>query len=269
MCGNTAIIDGVTTMARWALIDRADDGAYSASNIPAGTGRGSTNRRARVRYAAYLPVTGVLPHFPGDSVSFTGNVDGTNGVTVTTVCKRVRIIANLEAAQPYFYYECELWNKEDDLAYGAAAATDTSDPDVLPASALDVNFGGTNENAVAESYLEFVVETRERAGTDVPGWWVNQAGCRLDCVCRWRLYEGTPTNLETPNTTDVLKWYVTDALYWQVEDVIIRAVDGWGPDHEGNKPVGGWMEAQMNMATDGSGVGSVVDPGSTTKWPYP
>lgn len=277
VCGDSAVINGVNTMARWRLVDSADDGAWSASNIPGGVGRAETLRRVRVYYTAYGHTPAV---FPGETLSFVGNVDGSNGVSLSTICRRVVIRGNMEAPNPYIIHEAELWNAGTTVTYGAAAASDATTPKVYPSIDMRVAYyqapAWVNENDVAEAALEFISETREYASTDTNGFWVSVGGCRLDCRCQYRLYEGTPTNLKTPNTDLPFRLYVEDSdgdgtpdYYWDIENMVVRAVNGWEADHEGRKPVGGEMTALWDASKGGTGTGFIKTPGATpsTKWP--
>jgi len=233
---------------------------YWASNMAGGAGRNEGVTRWRGQYLGY----GHTPaRFPGDSFTFTGSVDGTNGVTGTALCDAIVIRGSLQRGGPIEYMV--KYTGISALTLGAAAAADETNPNPPDALDMKIDVDGTDEDDVTDVVMEITARNRYYASSTTPGVTKGVAG-GIDARVMWRLLQGTVTSLQTPNTNAIVKAYVTSTTFWQFSKMRVESLGDFTADHEGSDPVGGTILASMNGANAGAGIGCILNPAEACKW---
>lgn len=239
----------------------ADEAAFAASNLKGAEGHIAGNTDWRGVYLGYGHTPNV---FPGDDFAFIGSLDGTNGVLGTALCERLRIRAPVEEGQKIEYEVT--FGANSSLTAGSAAATDTTNVSAVSAISRDVEFDGTPETDVRSWELDlYLKNVRRFASSSTAGEYRRNTGI-LAGKWKYGVYTDNIAAVEARlNNFYVMKFNVTASLFWQLT---------WG--HVKNVALDADYEDELNVHAEVSGVfscsngtslGSIIDPGTTQKWP--
>ena len=271
-------VDTINTVREWSVSSTADIQRYVASGSKKGSSRLAGNKDWSGSYTAY----GAIPvKKPGDSFTFTGSLDGTNGVTGTAMVDEVVITWDIEAGG-IISHEVS-FSSNGALTLGAAAATDATVPD--PPTAIGTKID-ESDPLVTPSFSEIpdirtitLTLTRNNqayVSSGTAGETKRVMG-PLDMTVSFSRYEGDPANLIAVNTVKHLKLFVdtSDAVeanwtYWELKWVRFGEASDVNCDVEDGALVGATQNASMEGFTeDDASVkeGVIIDPNDVTWWP--
>lgn len=269
--GMGGAVNGVSTVRGWSIDHAADLTPYVASGMKGGTSRVAGNKDWTGQYTCY----GHSPtHFPGDAITFTGSIDGSNGCTGAAMVNEVTINWDIEAGGVINYTVSFEGNGA--LTFGASVATDVTVPSAFPANACKIELADV---AASPSYSEvdnirtitltFTKSNPSYASSGTAGL-VKRVEGNLDCSLSYGVYEGDPTAYIQPNTVQFVRVYVNATTYWEIKAMRFGAVSGVEVDIEGPNVVGATQNAEFEAFYDLSGTmteGVIINPAVVTKWP--
>lgn len=273
-------IDGVGTVRKWTLSASAEVTMWVASGSKQGTSRVAGARDWTGSYDAY----GHTPtHMPGDSFTFTGSYDGTNGWTGPAKVESVTINWNQETSEPISHTVA--FSSDGAITLGAAAATDATTPQPSPSVGCIIKAA---DPSATPSYVEIndirsatLTITRAlkpyRSSSTVSGGESRTkrvVGGAFDFTFSYSLYEGDPSNLFEPNAVKHFQVFVdtVPTLHWELKWVRMTELSDIEVDHETGELVGATQNGEMCGFTDIATVsteGKLADPTPTTIWPVP
>lgn len=269
--GKSGAVDGAGTVRDWSVSSSADIQAYIASNTSGGTGRLAGNKDWSGSYKAY----GHTPaNLPGASFTFTGSVDGTNGVTGTARVDSVDIECDIEGGG--IISHTVNFSSNGALTLGSAAATDATV--AIPPSAIgcDVQLGTvasspswTPVTDVRSWTLTLTADNQSYVSSDTAGETKRNEG-NLDATVSYSVYEGDPSGLPAVNSIAAIRLYTSASAYWELLWVMFGEASDIQTDIEGGSLVGATLNASMNaVATVGETdtVGTIKTPAEATIWP--
>lgn len=266
-------VDTIATVREWSVSSTADIQRYVASGSKKGSSRLAGNKDWSGSYMAY----GAIPaKKPGDSFTFTGSLDGTNGVTGTAMVDEVVITWDIEGGG-IISHEVS-FSSNGALTLGTAAATDATVP--APPTAIGTKI--EESDAIATPAFSEITDIRTITLTLTRS---NQAYVSsatagetqrvmgpLDATVSFSLYEGDPANLIAVNAVKHLKLYVDATKFWELKWVRFGEASDIQCDVEDGALVGATQNASMEGFTDVAGTateGYIKDPSVSpvTWWP--
>lgn len=268
-------VDGVDTVRNWKIASSQDLQRYVASNTKGGSARLAGNGDWNGTYDSY----GFLPDkMPGDSFTFGGSLDGTNGVTGEAMVKEVVIVVDVEAGT--IISHVATFESNGALTLGAVAATDVTVPsppssigcklelsEVLATPSFsEVNDVRTMTLTITRSNAPYVSSSTAGGTKRVAGNW--------DFTFNYTVYEGDPANLIAAGAIKHVKMFVTNTLFWELKWVRYADVSDVECDIEGEGLVGATQNTSMHGYTDVATTpteGYIKTPATSpaTIWPVP
>lgn len=272
-------VDGVGTVGKWTMVSSADLKKWLASGSKQGASRLPGPRDWSATYTAL----GFLPQkMPGDTFTFTGSLDGTNGVVGAAMVDGVTIDWNQETGDPITHTVS--FSSNGALALGAAVATDVTTPEAVSSVGCIIK---ASDPLGSPSFTEIedirsATLTITRANTPyVSSSTVSNGEARTkriagpwDFAFSYSQYEGDPAMLFEPNTVKHFQVFVNDTLYWELKWVRMGELSGVESDHETGELVTATQNGEMEGWTDvegtpSEGVIKTPEVAPTTIWPVP
>ena len=261
IAGNLIHVDGANTVAAWKVRYKGQLADYRGSNTQSGVGRELGNSDWRGIYRAY----GHTPlYFPGETFTFTGTVDGTNGATGAAICDRIRVWWDIEQGKK-IQHEVS-FSAMGALTLGAAAASDSTSPDPPTSKGMFIKLNGTAQTDIRRMELIVVAGNKPYVSSTTDGVTKRAVG-PIDATLNFSLYQDDPSLLPSValDYGYVASLYVTSTTYWELAWMMCDDID-YGGDHEGEENVGGTVGMSFN-GFSGTTAGWIKTPAGTAKWP--
>ncbi len=258
--GISGLVDGRSAVREWKIREIQRSAAWVDSITRAGVARacGIKDWRGYFLGTGHTPVT-----FPGQTLTFTGSVDGTLGVSGPAICDRIVVTWDIETGEVITYRVD--FSGNGTFSKGAAAATDTATPVFKCSTGMYVAIDGSRQTDIRYMRLVIIAANRPYVSSDTAGQ-VNRTPGNIDAACTYRLYQDTPANLSALATPGILRFYVTASTYWELKWMVLEEIDDYGADREGAENVGATIKGAFS-AYVGTTVGTIISPSTTQKWP--
>jgi hypothetical protein len=258
-----------STVREWRIRYRGHPPPYAATNTDGATARDTGNTDWRGFYLGYGHTPLV---FPGDTFTFTGSTDATNGATGPAICDRITITCYIKRGLQIDYRVD--YSANGALTLGAAAAVDDTAVNAFTSVGRTLKLGGTSQvddgTAVPGLGLWRLVVSRANkpyVHTGTAGKTQRTVGT-LDARWIYQLYVDDPSDtdqLPALQGNPLMKFYVTSSTFWELRWGKLLDIDPFGADILGPENVGATLLGGMT-ADVGGVAGSIYNPVGTLKW---
>lgn len=254
-------VNGGSTVGPWRIQWWGEPPEFVASNTAGGVSEacGPTDWKGWYEAYGYEPAV-----FPGEALSFTGDLENGKGVVGTAIVDRLIVTADIERGVPIKHrveFSCN-----GTLTKGDAAVTDSTTPTIYCPTSLTVVRDGVDVDNCR--FWRIILGARNKAYVDS-----STAGQRrrvkgaIYGQWMYRVYTSDPSTLPDENTVfDGHFEVVANSLYWGLAYCRVHQVEDLGPDPEGEDCVGAIVTGAWN-ATYGTMAGSIVTPAGVSKFP--
>ena len=260
--GAISSVSGIT-MRSWKIneIQRAEPRADSTTQLGMTRQCGIKDWRGYFLGYGHTPVV-----FPGDTFVFTGSLGGASpkGVTGTAICDRIVIIWDIEAGKVIEYRVDFSANGTLDKS-DTTSITDSETPVIECSTSMYVAIAGGVQTDIRYMRLEITAANRPYVSSTTAGQVKRTAG-NIDAECTYKLYQDTPANLPVLAVPNALRFYVTVSTYWELTWMLLEEIEDLGANREGAENVGATIKGAL-VAYNGTGIGTIINPASATKWP--
>lgn len=272
LSGIGGAVDSINTVRQWSVNQTGDLQAYTASNTKQAVSRESGNSDWTGQYQAY---GGVPVKMPTETFTFTGSIDGTNGVVGPAIVESVTIEWDMEASSVLSH--TVNFASNGTLVRGAAVGVDATIPDP------QVSLGTKIESSLAiavPSYTEildirtvslsFSANNPSYASSSTSGFIKRQAG-NLDMSCSYSRYLDDFSDLPAENEVHMYKVFVDSTLFWDLQYMVVQDLSDMEVDIEGAGMVGATVNAFFTGFADIAGTeteGKIDKPGAVSYWPF-
>lgn len=273
LSGIGGAVDGIATVREWSISETGDLQAYTASNTLQAVSRESGNTDWTGSYQAY----GAIPvKMPTEIFTFTGSIDGTNGIVASAIVDSVTIEWDMEAGT--IIRHTVNFASNGAIARGAAVAVDATvpDPHVSLGTKLEIS-----DSVASPSYAEvtdvrtisitFSANNPSYASSSTAGAIKRQAG-NLDVSMSYSLYTDDFSTLPAINSQQQYKVFVNATLFWEFLYMSVQDLSDLTVDIEGAGMVGATVNTMFTGFADIEGtetVGKIDKPGAVGYWPFP
>jgi hypothetical protein len=275
--GCNVAVDTESTVAQWAIAYERESAPVSASNTDLGVLPvcGVKDWMGNYLLSGHTPA-GATPavFFPGYTKTFTGSVDGTQGVTGSAIGKSIAIHANPGQGTPIMTQVEFEGNGE--LTVGGAVAVDSTEPQWFCPGWAKVQLFTFEWADLADDIQSWVLRFTA-ANTPYVSTGTSQGRRRIrgpfSGDASVVVLTDDPTNFPTVGSYYKLRFFVAEELYWEVLYMRMRRLLSQ-PTHPSarNEPVAWTLEFEFSC-NDGvvaePVMGEVNTPDSTKVWPYP
>lgn len=258
----TAVQD---TAAEFQINYKGNLKPYSTSNLAGGTGRNLGVKDWDGWVRGYGSLSGSI--FPGEDHTFIGTINQTGNVGATGPCiiEAIRLRGNHEEGGPIQYMV--MFAADGALTLGSATAADATNPNPPNAIDMKVAVGGVDASDCFAHDVIVMAVNKPYSSSGTPGQFKRNKG-RIDARIIFSVYEDTPSELYIPSVENsVVKVYVTSTTFWQFTNCRFDEIQGYGGNRENDRNVAATYVAWFNGTALGAGIGSIIDPAITTKWP--
>ncbi len=273
LSGIGGAVDAIDTVRQWSVNQTGDLQAYTASNTKQAVSRESGNSDWTGQYQAY---GGIPDKMPTDTFTFTGSIDGTNGVVGPAIVESVTIEWDMEAGSVISH--TVNFASNGTLVRGAAVGADATVPN--PHVSLGTKIE-TSDALGTPAYSEitdirtvsitFSANNPSYASSSSGGFVKRQAG-NLDVSVSYSCYLDDFSDLPAENEVRMYKVYVDSSLFWDLQFMVIQDLSDMEVDIEGAGMVGATVNAFFTGFADVEGTeteGQIDKPGATAYWPFP
>lgn len=264
-------VDSTGTVRTWQVSATNDVQSVYASNTKGMPVVQAGNDDWSGSYTAYGHTPAVMP---GDGFTFTGSVDGTNGVTGTAIVDSVEIVINIEGGEKIGH--TVNFSGNGDLSKGAAAATDATSPDTPTSigtkceiATPDASPTYSEISDVRQMTLTITSENPDYVSSSTSGGTRRTAG-NLSATVSISVYTDDFDTLPDEGEVVGMKIYVNATEFWDLDWIRVSDISDMGADIEGAALV----EATINGSYTGFTTisttvteGSITQPDATEFWP--
>lgn len=278
LSGIGGAVDGRGTIGEWRVNHSSDTQQYVSSNTKQGTGRVIGNKDWSGTYNAlgHTPQT-----MPGDAFTFTGSLDGTNGVTGAAICDQVEITWDIEAGA--IISHVVTFSSNGALTEGTAAASDSTVPDPPSSIGTKVEVADVVMPPASPAYVEVpdvrtITLTISRANpsyvsSSTAGETKRVAG-PIDVQVRINVYTDDVSGAPIPTVNEVneVKLYVDATTFWHLKWIMFTEHSDYTCNVETGELVSVTLNGSMDGYTSVAGTpieGFIKKPDATTWWPAP
>lgn len=264
-------VNGQHTVHKWAVNVLKTLIPYHASNTKKGTARiaGNGDWNGSFSGLGHSPA-----QFPGDEFTFTGSIDGTNGVTGAARCESTEIVIDIEGGNPIAFTIS--FSSNGALTRGAAAVTDSVVPDPPSSIGTKVELGTmvaspvfTELEDVRTVTLTFSKSLPEYASSGTAGE-TKRVDANLDFTIAIAVYTNDFSTLPDEGDERQCRVFVDATTFWDLKWIRIEELSDLDVDIEAGTPVGAIINAGMHGFANIVGTptgGYIKDPAIATKWP--
>lgn len=256
ICGKAGAVTGEDTVTNWEVTYTGQPFEYYASNTDGASGQLAGNNDWS---GSYKVLTGEPANMPGDGITFTGSVDGTNGCTGTAIIDSITVTAPIAAGGPVTTVVA--FSSDGALTVGAAAATDTTEPQPPPAKLAKLNIAA-GDIAGVQSITMVITSANKDYVTSGE---TNRIAGNLTATLTYDILEGDFGNLPAPNADLIIKFYVTATIFWDLKWMLVENLTNLKVDIETNELVGATVNTKFNGFVSGVH-GWIGQPGGTDLW---
>ncbi len=269
--GKNGAVNGSSTVRTWSINSSADLQKFVASNTAGGAGRLDGNFDWSGSYAAYGHTPDVLP---GEGFTFTGSLDGTNGVTGTAIVDTCEITIDIEAGG--IIEHTVNFSSNGALTKGSAAATDVTVADPPSAIGCKIELGTVAASPVWSEVgdirtitISLEADNQSYVSSSTASQTLRKAG-NIDASISYTFYEGDPANFPAEGTVTAIRAYVTSVLFWEFKWMRFAEAGDIEGDIEGGGLVGASCNLNMAGVTNVAGTptaGDIIKPDTNDFWP--
>lgn len=272
--GRQGAVNGHTNIAQWSASVAVDLQKVRSSATKGGTVAldGNTDWSGNFRGFGGQPAI-----MPGETFTFTGSGDGTLGVTGPAICENVEVVIDIESGAPVSYTVNFAGNGAPTL--GAAAATDTTAPDVSDLSSIGCKIQQSAAlDAPSFAVIPDVATITVRITSENPAYVSSSTagakkrfGGNIDAEVSYKIYEGSPADLIAPNSVKALRVFVNATEFYEFNWMKYGNIDGFDVNRDSVNVVSCTQNSAMRGFTDTDATpdkeGSIKLPDATTWWP--
>lgn len=269
LSGILCAVDGEGRAAEWEInkFKRPRPTSDSASGGAMSRACAVNDWRGWYRGYGYTPT--VFPvKFPGDEISFVGQVKAAKSVDGTGIIDRITLDWNIERDEK-IAYRVDFSRKSTDL--NTEATSTATDPLIASPEAnvcsqdMYVALDGVAHPRIRR--MRLIISSANLAGVDSStSGGVERIAGNIDAQCVFQFYQTDAVfTLEALNTPKVFRWYVTATTYWELKWMILEELQ-YGANREGRTPVGGTYEGAFTATWGTSGIGYITNPAGVDKW---
>ena len=269
--GAVGAINGIPNIMNWtvtttaALPDMVTSGASGGTIRIAGNGDWS---------GSYNSEGAVPTQLPGDSFTFTGSMDETNGATGDAMVSRVLI--NVPVAEGGAITHTVEFGSNGTLTLGAAAATDATVPSPESAIGCKLNTGTmiavpvwTEIPDVTSMSIE-LVRANPVYHSSTTGATAKRFEGNLDARVTVGVIIGDPADLPAVNAVAGVQAFINATEYWEFKWAYLESIDNVTVDPSTRAPVSCNLNFAMTAVAEIAAVwtkGTIKKPDTTTYWP--
>jgi hypothetical protein len=272
--GASGAVDGASGTQNWSITSSKDIQTFVSSATKGGTGRLAGNGDWSGRYSAFGHTPAVMP---GDTFTFTGSIDGTNGATGDARVDRVEITIDIEGGK--IIGHTVDFSSNGDLTLGAAVATDTAAQ--CPPSAIGCRVAMSTALAAAGSAtfadiddvrtisITLTADNKAYRSSSTNGGTMRTKGT-FDATFSFSVYTDDFSTLPAPGITRVFRFYVSATTFWQFEWGMVGELSDLAVDIENKNPIGATVNGGMTGVATIATVctyGTIKNPAGNTVWP--
>lgn len=264
-------VNGQDTVHKWTVNVLKALIPYHASNTKKGTARIAGNGDWN---GSFVGLGHSPAQFPGDTFTFTGSIDGTNGVTGNARVESTEIVIDVEGGNPIAF--TITFSSNGALTRGPAVATDSVVPNPPSSIGTKVEFGTmvgapvfTELSDVRTVTLSFNKSLPEYASSATAGE-TKRVDANLDFTIAIAVYTDDFATLPDEGDERQCRVYVDATTFWDLKWIRIEELSDLDVDIETGAPVGAVINAGMHGFANIVGTpteGFIKDPADTTKWP--
>lgn len=211
---------------------------------------------------------------PGQGFTFTGSVDGTNGVTGTAIVDSVEIVINIETGEKIGH--TVNFSGNGALSKGAAAATDTSTPDTPTSIGAKVEIAtpaavpswGELED-VRTVTITITAENQSYVNSGTEGGTRRAVG-NLSASLSIDVHTDDPNDLPDEGDVRGVRVFVNATEFWLFDWIVFNSIGPISVDIEGAGIVEATVAGEYTGYTAIGGdttEGEITNPADTTFWP--
>jgi hypothetical protein len=261
--GVTGAVNGFSTLRKWMIEDTIEE---AEQLVLSNTQAGEVSEGGVTDWKGYFIGKGHTPGvFPGDALSFSGDIGNGTGKSGTAICDVLDITGDVERNHAIEYNV--KFSGNGLLANHAAAVTDSTDCDFYLPTGLAVYFDSTKLTDTRYWRLVLKNGTLPYVSSETAAGRKRIRGKMAGGLFMVKSYFDDPTAIPTKGTYYTVKFYVTDSTFWEVGYCRVMKVDDLGADHNSEEPVGVTISGVFS-AWNGTAIGAIKDPAVATKWPF-
>ena len=256
ICGKAGAVTGEHTVGMWEVTYNGNPFEYYASNTDGASGQLAGNNDWS---GSYKILGGEPANLPGDGITFTGSVDGTNGCTGTAIVDSITVTAPIAAGGPVTTVVA--FSSNGALTVGSAAATDDTEPTPLPAK--DAKLWITDGDVAGVQNITLTITSANKEY--VTAGETNRVAGNLTATLSYDILEGAYANLPAPNADLFMKFYITAALFWSFKWMTVENLTNLKCDIETNELIGATVNCKFNGFSGGVH-GWIITPADADFW---
>lgn len=270
--GCSGAIDGIGTVRTWTGTSTADLQAAVASNTKCGEVIVQGNEDWNVTYNAYGDTPAVMP---GDTLTFSGSIDGVNGIEGPARVASVEISWDQETGAIIAHTVNLEGNGE--VTKQAVAATDTSTPDMPTSIDRKIEIGTMAASPVWSEIPDVrtitltITSANQPYNTSTTGAHTKRTGGVFSATVSFSVYTDDYASLPDENDEYRIRLYTSATEYWLLQFVRFQETGDIGADIEGAGIVAGTLSARWSargtITTALDTEGQIVQPDTTVWWP--
>jgi hypothetical protein len=261
--GVTGAVNGYSTVRKWMIEDTIEESELlTLSN----TSAGQVSEGGVTDWKGYFIGKGHTPGvFPGDALSFSGDIGNGTGKSGTAICEVLDITGDVERNHAIEYNV--RFSGNGVLASHTTPVTDSTACAFYLPTSLAVYFGSTKLTDTRYWRLILKNATRPYVSSETAAGRKRNRGAMTGGFIV-KSYFDDPTTLPTVGSYYTTKFYVTDTTFWQVGYCRVMKVEDLGADHDSEENVGVTISGVFSAWNNGTALGSIIDPAVATKWPF-
>jgi hypothetical protein len=257
--GEGGAVNGESTVELWEVHDLSEPEETVASNTNFGVDQGCG---VKDWYGWYTSKVHTSARFPGEGFTFTGNRGNNKGFSGVAICDAIQVAAEIERGR---YIQClTRFSCNGAPTHGAAAVSDTTDPDPPCSQGMGVKLDGAAVGEVASWQFTIQARNKVRVTGATSGYRFRTAG-PITGQFQYKFYYDDPAVLPAKDSIYVVRFDVTASTYWEwTWGKITRIEEHWEP---GSSEPPYAIVRGVFKPFSGTSTGSIITPAGTTKWP--
>ncbi len=262
LSGILGAVTGVTELRKWDANVSTEFAEYVSSATDGATGAIEGNQDWSGSYDVY---GGTPANMPGDSITFTGSIDGTNGVTGAAIVDSVTINWDIEGGG--IINHVTAFSGDSIPTVGASVATDAAVANPISAIGTKFQIGDipADVDDVRSMTLVITAANPSYVSSSTSGGTKRLAG-NLSASISISVYTDDWSTLPQNGDIEKVRLFTTGALFWAIDWIAFKDLSSLVVDREAAAIIG----ATINGIWTGylAGVkGQIADPTPTVFWP--
>lgn len=273
--GAVSVGSVVAGVRKWSVESKKDIATVIASNTTGAPYRIAGKNDWNGEYEAQGHTPAVMPQ---DTFTFTGSIDGTNGVVGAAMVSSVRINIPIESGGEITH--TVRFDSNGALTYGAAVAVDTGDIDPITATGCKVQIGtlatpsmftGGEIADVTSVEIEITAANAPYVSSDTAGETKRVAG-NIDFSIAIAVFAAdfSASTLPADGAIFPLRVFVTATTFWEFLFAYLESKTGIDVDIARETIVGctmNWVMQSVAVVGGTTTTGEINNPATTKWWP--